>query len=213
MFTTEKSLAWLGLCHERFASEQDRLTDLDRAIGDADHGLNMNRGFGKVSEKLAGLRGAPLSTVLKTVGMTLLSSVGGASGPLYGTFFLKAAAAVGDRVDLDLAGLAGMLEMAAAGVADRGKAVAGDKTMIDAWGPMVASIKAAIADGAAEGEALARMVDAGRAAVAATAPMVARKGRASYLGERSVGHVDPGAASSLILAETLAEALAAPEAA
>lgn len=207
MFTNDTAITWLKRCHEAFAAAQDRLTDLDREIGDADHGLNMNRGFSKVAEKLDGAAGMSLATVLKTAGMTLLSSVGGASGPLYGTLFLKMAAAAGDRGDLDLAGLLDILDKGATGVAERGKAVAGDKTMIDAWGPMIAALRAEVEAGTDAAKALAVTVDAGRRAVEATAPLVARKGRASYLGERSAGHVDPGAASSLIIVEMLADSL------
>ncbi|MEF2071808.1 dihydroxyacetone kinase subunit DhaL [Consotaella aegiceratis] len=207
MLTNGMTAAWLRRCREEFVKNQDRLTGLDQAIGDADHGLNMRRGFDKVVEKLPTVEDKDVGTILKTTGMTLLSSVGGASGPLYGTLFLRAATAAGAKTELSGADLIEVFEKGVAGVVERGKANPGDKTMCDAWWPMLETLKAAVEAGKGEADAVAEMAERGVEAVEATAPMVARKGRASYLGERSAGHVDPGAASTLIIVQSLAETL------
>lgn len=200
---------WLRAFQAEITEHRDRLTELDAAIGDADHGTNMDRGMRAVVAKLdgAGAAGGDIGDLLKTVGMTLVSTVGGASGPLYGTLFLRMATAASGRPELDTEGWAAAWEAAVAGVQARGKAVAGDKTMVDALLPAAAAFSAAAARGAPAAEAWHGAAVAARAGVRATVPMVARKGRASYLGERSAGHQDPGATSSYLLVECGAEVL------
>jgi dihydroxyacetone kinase-like protein len=202
--TTERLTGWLRRFHDLVIENQAELTELDSAIGDADHGINMARGMSAVMQKLDGTRPTDLDELLKTVAMTLLSAVGGASGPLYGTFFLRFGKAAGSANELDLAGLATALRAGLAGIIERGKAQLGDKTMVDALTPALDEMDAVIN----KGGDLAAAVTAGREAAAAgrdaTLPLVARKGRASYLGERSAGHIDPGAASMSLLFDALA---------
>lgn len=200
-------LAWIEQSAAALSAAQDELTALDTAIGDGDHGLNIQRGFHKVAEKLHGQEGQDLGSLAKTTGMTLLSSVGGASGPLYGTLFLKAAPALNGKTDLDTATLAQAITDGVAGLAARGQAVVGDKTMIDVWQP-AAALQQAAADGADLATASAKAAAVAQEAAESTIPLVAKKGRASYLGERCAGHKDPGAASSAILLHVLAEVLA-----
>ena len=201
---------WLRAFQAEVTEHRDRLTELDAAIGDADHGTNMDRGMRAVVAKLdgAGAASGDIGDLFKTVGMTLVSTVGGASGPLYGTLFLRMATAASGRSELDTAGWAAAWEAAVAGVQARGKAEAGDKTMVDALLPAAAAFTAAAARGASADAAWHGAAVAARAGVRATVPMVARKGRASYLGERSAGHQDPGATSSYLLVECGAEVLA-----
>jgi dihydroxyacetone kinase-like protein len=181
------------------------LTDLDAAIGDADHGINMDRGFQKVLEKLPGLEGKDVGTVLKTVGMTLVSSVGGAGGPLYGTAFMQAGAAVAGKHELEAGDLLAVMDAALKGVMMRGRSKAGEKTMIDAIAPAVAAMREALENGASTQEILEQASAAAEQGMKDTIPMQALKGRASYLGERSIGHQDPGATSSFLLIRTMAE--------
>ncbi|MDX5595737.1 dihydroxyacetone kinase subunit DhaL [Pseudovibrio sp. SPO723] len=202
--TKDQILGWLKACAAEFAAQQDYLTDLDREIGDADHGLNMNRGFTKVMEKLPTFEAQPIGGIMKGVGMTLMSSIGGASGPLYGTFFIRAATSTASAEELDLAALIKMLEDGVAGVVMRGKAEHGDKTMCDVWWPVLQAAKEAKDAGSDITAALDKMVAAAEEGAKSTIPMQARKGRASYLGERSVGHQDAGATSSLIMIKALA---------
>lgn len=183
------------------------LTELDSAIGDADHGINMAKGFHAVEEKLPDLTGKDAGTILKTVGMTLVSTVGGAAGPLYGTAFMRAGMAVGSKEVLDTRDLVRALEAAIQGIKQRGKAERGDKTMIDALEPAYEAIEKEIAAGKEAGAALAAGVAAAEAGVEYTKGIIARKGRASYLGERSIGHQDPGATSSYLILKTMAEFL------
>ncbi|MGH3689317.1 MAG: dihydroxyacetone kinase subunit DhaL [Microbacterium sp.] len=199
---------WVARFGAAVAEKRDWLTELDSAIGDADHGANMARGMSAVGEKLS--TGAPgaVDELLKTVGMTLVSSVGGASGPLYGTFFLRMGMAAGPVAELDGPALATALRAGLDGIVARGKAEAGDKTMFDAMAPAVDAMDAALAAGSSVSDAAKAAADAAAAGRDATLPLVARKGRASYLGERSAGHLDPGAASTAILFETLAAAVA-----
>jgi len=202
---------WLRAFAAEVAARRDELTELDAAIGDADHGVNMDRGMQAVLGKLpdgADAGGAPLGPLFKAVGMTLVSTVGGAAGPLYGTFFLELGKAAGDRVELGAEEWAAALTAAVAGVQARGKAEQGDKTMVDALLPAAAALRRAAADGASVAEAARAAADAAAEGMRATTPLVARKGRASYLGERSAGHQDPGATSSWLLLETAAAALA-----
>jgi dihydroxyacetone kinase-like protein len=194
------AVKWLTLCAEAMAENRAWLIELDRPIGDSDHGENMDRGFQAVLEKLAESPPETPGAALKLTAMTLMSKVGGAAGPLYGTAFLRAATALGDALEVDPAKLAAALVAARDGIVARGKAESGDKTMVDAWTPAVEAAQAAAADGT--GNVLAVLVAAAEAAEAgavATDPLVARKGRASYLGERSAGHRDPGAASSALI--------------
>lgn len=198
---------WVARFGAAVTEKRDWLTELDSAIGDADHGANMARGMGAVSEKLAAGTPATVDELLKTVGMTLVSSVGGASGPLYGTFFLRMGMAAGAVPELDGAALAAALRAGLDGIVARGKAEAGDKTMFDAMAPAVDALDTALAGGASVAVAARTAADAAVAGRDATLPLVARKGRASYLGERSAGHLDPGAASTAILFDTLAAAV------
>jgi dihydroxyacetone kinase-like protein len=199
---------WVSRFGAAVTEKRDWLTELDSAIGDADHGANMARGMGAVSEKLAAGAPATVDELLKTVGMTLVSSVGGASGPLYGTFFLRMGMAAGAVSELDGPALAAALRAGLDGIVARGKAEAGDKTMFDAMAPAVDALDAALAGGASVADAVRTAADAAAAGRDATLQLVARKGRASYLGERSAGHLDPGAASTAILFDTLAAAVA-----
>ena len=199
--------SWLGLFAEEVAANRDLLTSLDSAIGDADHGVNLDRGTSAVLAALpddATLPGA----LLKTVGMTLVSTVGGASGPLYGTLFLRMATGAGDADALDGPAFARAFRAGLDGVVARGRAQAGDKTMYDALAPACEALDAALAAGAGLREALSRAAAAADEGRDATVPMVARKGRASYLGERSVGHQDPGATSAALLVSTAARTIA-----
>jgi dihydroxyacetone kinase-like protein len=180
------------------AEAKDELTALDAAIGDADHGINMDRGMQAVVQKLDADQPGDVPSLMKAVGMTLISKVGGAGGPLYGTLFLQfGQAAPPDAMTPD--DFAACLDAAVAGVQSRGKAEPGDKTMIDALLPAADALKGALADGSGFGAALAAAADAAEEGARATIPLVARKGRASYLGERSAGHQDPGATSSALL--------------
>ena len=196
---------WIEVYAERVAESKDELTRLDSAIGDADHGINMNRGMQAAVAKLDGVSGDDVGALLKTVGMTLVSTVGGAGGPLYGTLFLQMGMATSGKTELGPDDWAAALDAAVAGVQMRGKAEPGDKTMIDALVPARDAFKAAVADGASFGEALGRSASAAEEGMRATVPLVARKGRASYLGERSAGHQDPGATSSHMLVRTAAD--------
>ena len=184
------------------------LTDLDAAVGDSDHGINMARGFRKVEEKLPDLAEKDIGTVLKQVGMALVSTVGGASGPLYGTAFMKAGAVAAGKTELDLDGFLTVLDAGIGGVTMRGKAVKGEKTMLDAMLPAFAAIKAAAGEGKPVAEALAAGVKAAEEGVEYTKTIIATKGRASYLGERSIGHQDPGATSFTLMLRAIAEAYA-----
>jgi dihydroxyacetone kinase-like protein len=209
------AVAWLRAFASEVAARRDELTELDAAIGDADHGVNMDRGMQAVAGRLAatGEGGggaaaeAPLGPLFKSVGMTLVSTVGGAAGPLYGTFFLELGKAAGDSAALSAADWAGALTAAVAGVQARGKAGPGDKTMIDALLPAAEALRTAASAGASPAEATRAAADAAGEGMRATTPLVARKGRASYLGERSAGHQDPGATSSWLLLETAAAVL------
>jgi dihydroxyacetone kinase-like protein len=196
-------LQWLEDCSALFAEQQDYLTQLDADIGDADHGLNMNRGFVRVAEKVPTMQKQSIGTILKTTGMTLMSSVGGASGPLYGTFFIRAAGVVDGKDSLSSEDLTGMLRAGMEGVVARGKAEAGDKTMCDVWFPVVEACEKGLEQGADVNALLENTVAVAEEGVHSTIAMQARKGRASYLGERSIGHQDPGATSSMMMLKAL----------
>ena len=204
---------WTRLSAERIAAARDELTELDRQIGDGDHGENLDRGFRAVVAKLDGAADGEqppgqIGDVLKLVATTLMSSVGGASGPLYGTAYLRAAKVTG-LAELDAHGVVALLEGALEGISARGKAQVGEKTMVDAWQPAVAAAEAAADAGGSTADVLAAAARAAREGAEATAPLVATKGRASYLGERSAGHQDPGATSTAILLEAARDAAAA----
>jgi len=186
------------------AAHKVELTHLDREIGDGDHGENLSRGFTAVLTKLDAGDPKNPGAVLKLVATTLISTVGGAAGPLFGTAFLRAATSVGDADTLDGAAVAAALTAARDGVVARGKAESGDKTMVDALTPAVTAAKTAADGGGGVGEVLAAAADAAAAGAQATIPLQARKGRASYLGERSIGHLDPGATSTGYLLQALA---------
>ena len=203
----DKLIAWLEKLSGVMKDNRDLLTELDAAIGDADHGINMDRGFGKVLEKLPTVKEKDVGTILKTVGMTLMSSVGGASGPLYGTFYMKAGMALAGKEEIDALGLVCFLEAGVEGILQRGRAERSDKTMYDVWAPVLDEVRTAIDGGASVKDALARAVKAAEKGVEDTVPLQARKGRASYLGERSIGHRDPGAVSSYLMIRALHEIL------
>ncbi len=198
---------WLGAFRTVVTEQRAYLTELDSAIGDADHGANMARGMAAVMEKLDAGVPSTADELFKSVGMTLVTSVGGASGPLYGTFFLRMGMTAGAVAEFDGPALAAALRAGLDGIVQRGKAEAGDKTMFDALSPALDALDAALASGAEIPTAVATAADAAEAGRDATEPLVARKGRASYLGERSAGHLDPGAASSALLIRTLADTL------
>lgn len=201
--TKQHILAWLEQSNENFNQHHAFLTELDTAIGDADHGLNMQRGFNKVAEKLPTVADKDIGTILKTTGMTLLSSVGGASGPLFGTLFMKMAVPAMGKENLTLAEFTQVLNEGVAGVVARGKAELGDKTMCDVWLPVIASLQSQ----SELATALQEITSVAENALAETVPMHAKKGRASYLGERSIGHQDPGATSAMLMIKALNKAV------
>ena len=205
MISHDDILAWVRRFAAVVTENKSYLTDLDSAIGDADHGINMDRGFSAVVGKLDGLAGPDVGATLKTVGTTLVSTVGGASGPLYGMFFMQMGGAVIGKEALTLEEFAMAFETGLGGVLRIGKAEPGDKTMVDALLPARDALRAAMTDGATIGSAVARMADGAQEGMLATVPLVARKGRASYLGERSAGHQDPGATSTHLLLRAAAE--------
>jgi dihydroxyacetone kinase-like protein len=190
---------WIVACADALGKNREYLTQLDAAIGDADHGANMDRGFRAVLAKLPEVSDKDIGTILKTVGMTLLSTVGGAGGPLYGTFFLQVGSKTAGKMELSLDDWTAALEAARDGIVSRGKAQPGDKTMVDALTPAVEALHQARGEGLSLDQALQSSTSAARRGMEATIPLVARKGRASYLGERSAGHQDPGATSSFLL--------------
>jgi phosphoenolpyruvate---glycerone phosphotransferase subunit DhaL len=195
--------AWIAEIAAVVEVQRDHLTQLDAAIGDADHGINLARGFSAVQEALARTETPTPGSVLMLTGSTLISKVGGASGPLYGTAFRRAAKALGDKPEADLPALAEALEAALAGVTKLGAAREGEKTMVDALAPAVAAFNAAVAAGTPAPAALAALTDAADAGAHDTISLQALKGRASYLGPRSVGHEDPGAASTALMLHAL----------
>lgn len=201
----EDALNWIKACGKVLAENRDYLTQLDAAIGDADHGANMDRGFKAVLNKMPEISDKDIGTIFKTVGMTLISTVGGAGGPLYGTFFLQAGMKTAGKMELTLSDWYSVLDAALSGVVMRGKAELGDKTMVDALTPARDALKAALENHTSLPTALEQSAEAARAGMEGTIPMVARKGRASYLGERSAGHQDPGATSSYLILKAAAD--------
>ncbi|MHA7132688.1 dihydroxyacetone kinase subunit DhaL [Oerskovia turbata] len=204
------AVQWMRDAATMIAAARDELTELDRQIGDGDHGENLNRGFQAVVAKLDGLEEQPaqIGDVLKLVATTLMSSVGGASGPLYGTAFLRAAKVTG-LAELDSSAVVALLEGALEGITARGKAVPGEKTMVDAWQPAVDAAVSAKDAGATPESVLEAALAGAEEGTRATVGMLATKGRASYLGERSIGHQDPGATSTVVILRA-AVAAAAP---
>jgi dihydroxyacetone kinase-like protein len=202
--TSEQVRDWIRRFADVVSEKRMDLVRLDTAIGDGDHGTNMDRGMKKAVEKLDGTDGGDIGADLKTVGMALVSSVGGAAGPLYGTLFLQMGTASAGKDELDLDGWTAAVEAGIKGVQARGKAEPGDKTMVDALLPALDALR----EGGGLGEALTRSADAAEEGMKATIPLEARRGRASYLGPRSVGHQDPGATSSYLLLRAAAETLA-----
>jgi len=203
--TNEDILHWLERIAEVLHENASYLTQLDSAIGDADHGSNMDRGFQAVRAKFPAMAGTDIAAQLKTVGTTLVSTVGGASGPLYGTAFLRASAASANKQELSSADVVALLEAFLNGIIARGKAHAGEKTMIDALQPALEAAQRALNQGLSLAEITARASSAAEEGMKATIPLLATKGRASYLGERSIGHQDPGATSSWFMLRSLAE--------
>ena len=204
---TKKILAIIAAIAKRIESEKDFLTQLDNEIGDGDHGINLARGFKAVEEKIPALADKDIGAILKGVGMALVSTVGGASGPLYGTAFMKAGNVCKGKVELTADDFATALEAAIDGVKMRGKAGEGEKTMLDALCPALKAIKLGIDGGKNLADALSDGVDAAAAGVEFTKTIIATKGRAAYLGERSLGHQDPGATSSLFMLQATLETL------
>ncbi|MDK7741093.1 dihydroxyacetone kinase subunit DhaL [Helcobacillus massiliensis] len=207
--TTSELIAWISTAADSLAEHAAELTDLDAAIGDADHGTNMKRGMRAAADAVADAEFETPAALAKKVGMSLVSAVGGASGPLYGTFFLRFAQGAGDAADLDAEALAAALDAAAAGVAQRGKAEVGEKTMLDALRPAADAAKEAAAEGADITAMLTAAVAAAREGRDAVIDSVATKGRASYVGERAKGHIDPGSQSAVLLLEALQAAVGA----
>jgi dihydroxyacetone kinase-like protein len=204
--TDQKKVVEILLSMARVMEEQkEYLTDLDNVIGDGDHGINMARGFAQVQAQASELEQKDIGAILKAVGMTLVSKVGGSSGPLYGTAFMKAGMSIGAKTEIGLPEFLTALEAGIEGVKARGKATTGEKTMLDAMVPALEAMKACEGDTAA---VLAAGVKAAQEGVEATKPLIATKGRASYLGERSIGHQDPGATSFTFLLEEIAKAYA-----
>jgi dihydroxyacetone kinase-like protein len=199
-------VGWLRSFAATVAEQKGYLTQLDAAIGDGDHGINIDRGMRAAMAKLDGLAGDDVGALLKTVGMTLVSTIGGAGGPLYGTLFLQMGVATAGKGELSAEDWLAALDAGVKGVQMRGKAEPGDKTMVDALLPAREAFAAALAEGVELGEALRRSGAAAEQGMQATVPLVARKGRASYLGERSAGHQDPGATSSYLLVQAAADA-------
>jgi dihydroxyacetone kinase-like protein len=205
MVSKEQIIQWIQAIALVLEQNKNYLTELDAAIGDADHGINMNRGFQKVISQLPSVADKDIGSILKTVSMTLISSVGGASGPLYGTMFLRASTAVAGKSELSDEDLVALLQAAVDGIIQRGKANLGDKTMLDALSPASDAFKQAVANGASTQEALQQAVTAAEEGMKNTIPLVAKKGRASYLGDRSANHQDPGATSAYLILKTLLE--------
>lgn len=204
--TKSQVLQWLENCSQIMSEQRDYLTQLDTAIGDGDHGLNMQRGFSKAMEKVATVTDKDIGTILKTVGMTLLSQVGGASGPLYGTLFIKGSQCAIGKESLSPEDLIAILKNGVDGIIARGRAEIGDKTMCDVWLPVLAELE--ISD---QSQTITQLLESAvkkaEESLATTIPMIAKKGRASYLGERSVGHQDPGATSTTYILRALYDAV------
>jgi dihydroxyacetone kinase-like protein len=205
VFSVAQAVAWVRSTASVIEDNAAALTRLDSAIGDGDHGTNMNRGFKAAVQRLDGLEAEDFSSLFKAVGMALIGKVGGASGPLYGSLFLGMAKELGDVGEVEDQRLAAALRAGYDSVVARGKAQLEDKTMLDAWHPALVTLDAALAGGRELGQALDEAAASAEAGMKATIPMIARKGRASYLGERSRDHQDPGATSTHLILKTLAD--------
>lgn len=203
MIDAKKMVEIVRAIAERMEKEKDFLTQLDNEIGDGDHGINLARGFKSVEEKLPTFEDKDIGAILKGVGTQLVSTVGGASGPLYGTAFMKAGNACKGKMEISDEEFAATLEAAIGGIQMRGKAVEGEKTMLDSLCPAYQALKDGLATGKDLKESLSDAVEAAKKGVEYTKTIIATKGRASYLGERSIGHQDPGATSSLYMLETI----------
>ena len=199
-------ITWLQQSAQVFDANKAYLTELDSPIGDADHGTNIARGFKAMVEKLPTVADKDIGAIFKLMAMTLMSAVGGASGLLYGNLFMKAAAAANGKEELTPAEVVAVFTAGRDGIIQRGRAEVGDKTMIDAWTPALDALQSAIDAGQSLPDALAATATAAETGMKATIPLQARKGRASYLGERSIGHQDPGATSTYLLLNELAKA-------
>jgi dihydroxyacetone kinase-like protein len=198
-------LLWLDALQKVFAENRQQLTDLDSAVGDGDFGISLDRGFSAVQADLSANPPADIRSVFQKVASVLIKTMGGSSGPLLGTFFLRAAAACADKSELAPADVVALFQAGVEGLQQRGKAELGDKTMMDAWLPAVAAMRGALEAGRGLTEILERGAAAAEAGMRATISMQARKGRGSYLGERSVGHQDPGATATHLLFKAAAE--------
>ncbi len=207
MVDSNKILQILEHISDKIIENKMALNDLDTAIGDGDHGINMARGFSQVKEKLKELENKTASDILNAVAMCLISVVGGASGPLYGTAFMKAAMAVKDKEEISKSDFSDMLKAAIEGIQMRGKAEKGEKTMLDALIPAYDTYEEALLQGRSCTEALTKACEAAKAGCEYTKTIKATKGRASYLGDRSLGHMDPGASSATIILEAIKEVL------
>jgi len=205
MITRDRLLKILEAIAEEIKNQKQFLTDLDAAIGDGDHGINMSRGFEAVLAKLPTLADKDIGSILKAIGTTLVSTVGGAAGPLYGTAFMKAGQVMVDKMELDANDLKKVLQSALEGIKMRGKAQKGEKTMIDAIEPALDAYNKALEEGLSMKKAMNNAVEAAREGVEYTKTIVATKGRANYLGERSIGHQDPGATSSYLMLRVVSE--------
>jgi len=205
VFSVAQAVAWVRSTASVIEDNAADLTRLDSAIGDGDHGTNMNRGFKAAVQRLDGLEAEDFSSLFKAVGMALIGKVGGASGPLYGSLFLGMAKELGDVAEVEDQRLAAALRAGYDSVVARGKAQLEDKTMLDAWHPALVTLDDALAGGKELGPALDEAAASAEAGMKATIPMIARKGRASYLGERSRDHQDPGATSTHLILKTLAD--------
>jgi dihydroxyacetone kinase-like protein len=202
---TPEVLQWLQVLQQVYSENRQLLTELDSAIGDADHGINMDRGFSAVKAELAAHPPSEIRSVFESVATALIRHVGGAAGPLYGTFFLRAAAACAGKTEIQAADVVALFQAGIEGVRQRGKAAAGDKTMLDALLPALDAMRKAFDNGGTLALLLDAAAAAAQAGMLATIPMQARKGRASYLGPRSIGHQDPGATSSYLLLQAAAD--------
>jgi len=201
--------SWMRETEASVRAERDHLVQLDAAIGDADHGINMARGFGAVVQALGADNGSPPGRLLIIAGRTLVSTVGGASGPLWGSALRAGGRVLGDQTTFDSAQLVEVLAAALASVKDLGTAARGDKTMVDSLEPAVETLRAQLAEGTPLAKGVEAAAEAAEAGMRGTVPMQARKGRASYLGERSVGHQDPGATSTALIIRALQRAVTA----
>ncbi len=204
---TQKLIEILSKMHAKIEEQKDFLTELDNAIADGDHGINMAKGFAAVEDKLESLKGRSMGDILKTVGMTLVSAVGGSAGPLYGTAFMKAGMVVADSTTMDMSGFIACMEAAAEGVMARGKSTVGEKTMLDAMVPSLDAMKKANSQGLPAKAVVEAGVKAAFCGVEYTKTIAATKGRASYIGDRSIGHQDPGATSFAFLLDVVAKAI------